>query len=294
MIRNIDLTALRSFVTAAEMGGVTRAAQSLHLTQSAVSMQLKRLEEALGQPLLDRSGRGIQLTGQGEQLLGYGRRMLAMNDEVIARMTDQAFEGEVRFGVPSDIVYPYVPQILKRFDREFPRVQVNLVSSYTKRLNEMMAEGDLDLILTTETDCGSEGETLTRQRMLWVGAPGGTAWRERPVRLAFEKRCLFRPWVQQALDDAGIPWRMAVETGSTRTVEASCSADLGVHAMLEAGIVNSPLEPICHGGSLPDLPSTLINMYISRVGQKPLTNALAEMVRGAYGVRHPREVVAAE
>ncbi|MEE8455847.1 MAG: LysR family transcriptional regulator, partial [Limibaculum sp.] len=83
MARNLDLTALRSFVTVAETGGVTKAAHQLHLTQSAVSMQLKRLEESLAQPLLDRSGRGVALTNQGEQLLSYGRRMLALNDEVM-------------------------------------------------------------------------------------------------------------------------------------------------------------------------------------------------------------------
>ena len=283
MIRNIDLTALRSFVTAAESGGVTRAAQSLHLTQSAVSMQLKRLEESLGQPLLDRSGRGIQLTGQGEQLLSYGRRMLALNDEIMARMTDKAFEGEVRLGVPSDIVYPHVPQVLKRFDREYPRVRVNLVSSYTRRLKAMLAENALDLTLTTENECGPDGETLAHQKLVWVGAPGGSAWRERPLRLAFETQCLFKPWILKALDEAGIAWDMAVDTGSTRTVEASVSADLAVHAMLESATAASLLEPVCHGGALPALPSTRINLYVSRIGQKPLTNALAELVRGAYG-----------
>ena len=283
MIRNIDLTALRSFVTAAESGGVTRAAHFLNLTQSAVSMQLKRLEEAMGQPLIDRSGRGIQLTGQGEQLLSYVRRMLALNDEIVARLTDRAYEGEVRLGVPADIVYPHVPQVLKRFDREYPRVRVNLVSSYTRKLKSMLAENALDLTLTTENDCGADGETLASQKLVWVGAPGGSAWRERPLRLAFETQCLFKPWILKALDGAGIPWEMAVETGSTRTVEASVSADLAVHAMLESATMASPLEPISHGGVLPCLPSTRINLYVSRIGPKPLTKALAELVRGAYG-----------
>jgi DNA-binding transcriptional LysR family regulator len=282
MARNLDLTALRSFVTVAETGGVTKAAQQLHLTQSAVSMQLKRLEESLAQPLLDRSGRGVTLTNQGEQLLSYGRRMLVLNDEVMARMTDDAFEGEVRFGVPADIVYPNIPKILQRFDRAYPRVRVNLFSSYTRKLKAMIETGDLDLILTTEDECGPQGEAISMQRLVWVGTPGGTAFRTRPLRLAFERNCLFRPWVQRALDERGIAWEMAVDTNATRTVEASVSADLAIHAMLECAI--SPyLEPISHGGALPDLPSTRINMYRALSAKGALVDALEEMVRDSYG-----------
>ena len=282
MARNLDMTALRSFVTVAETGGVTKAAQQLHLTQSAVSMQLKRLEVSLDQPLLDRSGRGVALTNQGEQLLSYGRRMLALNDEVMARMTDDAFEGEINFGVPADIVFPNIPHVLQRFDREYPRVRVNLFSSNTRKLKAMIESGDIDLILTTEEECGPQGETISMQRLVWAGAPGGTAFRDRPLRLAFERACLFRPWVQRALDESGIAWEMAVDTNSTRTVEASVSADLAIHAMLECAI--SPhLEPISHGGALPDLPSTRINMYRALNAKGALVDALEEMVRGAYG-----------
>ena len=282
MPRNLDLTALRSFVTVAETGGVTKAAHQLHLTQSAVSMQLKRLEVSLDQPLLDRSGRGVALTNQGEQLLSYGRRMLALNDEVMARMTGDAFEGEIKFGVPADIVFPNIPHVLQRFDREYPRVRVNLFSSNTRKLKAMIESGDLDLILTTEEECGAPGETISTQRLVWAGAPGGTAFRARPLRLAFEHACLFRPWAQRALDEAGIAWEMAVDTNSTRTVEASVSADLAIHAMLECAI--SPhLEPITHGGALPDLPSTRINMYRALSAKGALVDALEEMVRGAYG-----------
>ena len=282
MPRNLDLTALRSFVTVAETGGVTKAAHLLHLTQSAVSMQLKRLEEFVDQPLLDRSGRSVALTSQGEQLLSYGRRMLALNDEVMARMTDDAYEGEVHFGVPADIVYPNIPRVLHRFDRTFPRVRVNLYSSYTRKLKAMLETGDLDLILTTEDECGPGGETISTQRLVWVGAPGGHAFRGRPLRLAFERACLFRPWVQRALDDAGIAWEMAVDTGATRTVEASVSADLAVHAMLECA-VSPHLQQISHGGSLPDLPSTRINMYRGTTAKGALVAALEEMVRAAFG-----------
>ena len=282
MPRNLDVTALRSFVTVLETGGVTRAAQQLHLTQSAVSMQLKRLEESLGQPLLDRAGRGVAPTAQGEQLLAYGRRILALNDEVWDRMTDKAFEGEIRFGVPHDIVYPHIPGILRRIDREFPRVKVQLISSFTVRLREMLDQGDADLIITTEDETPASAECVATQALVWVGAQGGTAWRQRPLRLAFERKCLFRPWAVAALDHANIPWEMAVDTGSIRTVEATTAADLAVHAMLEEG-VSGPMEIISHGGALPPLPSTRINLYRAAAARGEPIDLLADLVRQSYG-----------
>jgi len=281
MPRNLDMTALRSFVAVAEAGGVTRAAGFLNLTQSAVSMQLKRLEENLGQSLLDRSARQIGLTAQGEQLLGYGRRLLALNDEVYARLTDTSFEGEITLGVPSDIVYPYIPGVLQRFAAEYPRVKVQLISSYTNRLKRQFARGECDLILTTEESIGEGAETLATLPLVWVGSPGGQAWKSRPLRLAFEYACLFRTGVQSALDHAGIPWEMAVESDSTRTVEASVTADLAVHATV-SGTLPGYIEQIDHGGHLPELAKIKINMYVAEKTQTPLANELATLVRQAY------------
>ena len=282
MPRNLDMTALRAFVTVAETGGVTRAAGQLHLTQSAVSMQVKRLEDSIGQNLLERAGRGVALTAHGEQMLGYGRRILSLNDEVWARMTDQAYEGEITLGVPSDIIYPYIPTVLQRFAVEYPRIKVNLISSYTLRLKRQLARGEADLILTTETELDSGGETLEKSQMLWVGSPHGTIWKARPARLAFEHNCAFRSGVQRALDEAGILWEMAVESDSTRTVEASVSADLAIHAALE-GTVDHHLEVIPHNGALPDLPVYNINMYLASGPQIALAERLANLVRQAYG-----------
>ena len=283
MIRNLDLTALRSFVAVAESGGVTKAAAQLHLTQSAVSMQLKRLEEALGQPLLLRSGRGVRLSLQGEQLLGYGRRILAMNDEVWLRMTDAQFEGEVSFGVPADIVYPHVPGVLRRFAHDFPRVKVQLISSYTEHLKGMLAAGRVDMILTTEYGLEKGGEVLRRAPLIWVGGEGGRVWEERPMRLAFEKNCIFRQTAQRALSDAGIEWDMVVTSDSTRTIEATVSADLAIHALLAE--TSSPyMKEIDHNGALPELPVFNINMYLSHGARREMTEQLADYVRLAYGV----------
>ncbi|MXU63831.1 LysR family transcriptional regulator [Oceanomicrobium pacificus] len=282
MPRNLDLTALRSFVAVADCGGVTRAAAQLNLTQSAVSMQIKRLEEALDQPLLTRAGRGVDLTPQGEQLLSYGRRLLSLNDEVWGRMTEQEFEGEVSLGVPHDIVYPHIPQVMQMFAAEFPRVRVRLISSYTRALKDEFAAGRVDLILTTEAGLDAGGETLQGARLIWVGAEGGQAWQERPLPLAFENACAFRQPVQEALDGMDISWVMAVTSDSTRTVEASVSADLAVHATLEGGAGSKMLVPVRHGGALPELPEFLINMYVTRGENRALAARLAQGIRNAY------------
>ncbi len=281
MPRNLDLTALRSFLTVAETGGVTRAAGQLNLTQSAVSMQLKRLEEALDAQLLDRTGRGVTLTSEGEQVAAYARRILTLNDEILDRLTGADFEGEISIGVPHDIVYPHIPSVLRAFDREYPRVKVHLLSSYTKKLKVMFARGEIDLILTTEKEVEPGGEVLDDARMIWVGAHGGAAWRARPLRIAFENGCLFRAPTIEALENAGIPWELAVESDSTRTIDASVSADLVVHVSLES-TVSPHVEALRHGGALPELPSMKICMYAAQGPKASLIDVLADCVRTAW------------
>ncbi|APX10947.1 LysR family transcriptional regulator [Tateyamaria omphalii] len=282
-MRNLDITTLRSFVAVAESGGVTRAAGFLHLTQSAVSMQLKRLEELLGLDLFDRSGRTIALTASGEQLLVYARRMVALNDEVITRLTDQAYEGEITLGVPHDIVYPAIPRVLKQFHAAFPRVKVQLDSSYTRRLKSEFAKGACDIILTTETGIDAGGEQLCTKPLCWVGAPGGSAWRQRPLKLAFGRQCTFRPRVIEMLDAAGILWDVVVETESDRTIEATVSADLAVHTMIE-GTEPPHLDRIEHGGALPDLPAHSINLYGAGGATGEVHDALVGFLRRAFQV----------
>ncbi|MDF0599875.1 LysR family transcriptional regulator [Psychromarinibacter sp. C21-152] len=280
-MRNLDISVLRSFVAVAQAGGVTRAAGFLNLTQSAVSMQLKRLEETMGLDLLDRSNRRIALTAAGEQLLGYARRMVEMNDEMFSRLTDQAFEGEVTLGVPHDIVYPVVPQVLQRFNAEYPRVKVRLTSLYTSGLKRMFDRGECDLILTTEPEVGEGGETLKELPLRWIGAPGGQAWKQRPLPLANCLVCSFRITAMDRLTEAEIAWEQAVESESDRTVEATVAADLAITVMLE-GTHAAQLEQICPGPALPDLGTQKINLYGGTSANGGFVGHLKEMIRQGY------------
>lgn len=279
-MRNLDMTALRAFVTVAEVGGVTRAAGRLHLTQSAVSMQLKRLEEALNVKLLDRTSRAIGLTAAGEQLLGYGQRMLALNDEIYGKLTAQEYEGEVKLGVPHDIIYPMVPQILKEVAVAFPRMRVRLMSAPTIKLKEMFGRGECDFILTTEDTCDAGGETLIALPLIWVGAIDGVIWRETPLRIAHCSNCIFRSGVVRTLNEAGISWEMAVDSDRDNAIEAAVSADLAITAVIKGGLPPHT-APIDHGGALPVLGDQQINLYVQQPDQAA-NAAIADVIRQAY------------
>lgn len=284
-MRNLDMTTLRSLVAVADHGGVTRAATVLNLTQSAVSMQIKRLEDMLGLTLFDRANRRVSLTASGEQLVGYARRMLDLNDEVVGRLTEEIYEGEVMLGVPHDIVYPVVPRVLKLFNMAYPRVKVHLRSSSTVKLREALERGEVDVILTTEEGVADGGETLTKMTLRWTGAPGGTSWKRRPLRLAFCRQCIFRPSVLRKLDAAGIDWELAVDSEDDRAVEALVSADLAVGALLEDSIPPH-LEAIHPCGALPDLGVQKINLY-ARAGRDEVRSELMRMLRQGFGALTP-------
>ena len=213
MPRNLDVSAIRSFLTVAEMGAVTRAATQLNLTQSAVSLQIKRLEEALGQSLFERNGRGVTLTAAGEQLIGYSRRLLAANDETWERMKAAPATGEINLGSPDDLLHPHVPNVMRDFAGSHPKVKVTLHSAQTVFLKERLARGELDVILTTEPDLYPGGETLAARPLVWIGAPGGQAWKRRPFPLGTVAGCIFNKPAIESLSAAGFNWTVAVELG---------------------------------------------------------------------------------
>jgi DNA-binding transcriptional LysR family regulator len=282
MPRNLDLAALRSFVTVADVGGVTRAAGYLNLTQSAVSMQIKRLEESLGLQLFMRAARKLALSAEGEQLLSYGRRMLALNDEALSRFTSTACHGSIRLGVPHDIVYPVIPGILRRMAQAYPMVQINLVSSFTVLMKEDFAKGEFDVILTTEAHPDPAAEVLATRAMVWVGAPNGNAWQRRPLRLGFKDTCIFRPTAQAVLDAAGISWDMATGGESEQAVEATVAADLAISARM-IGSIPEGVEVISGENQLPPLGETKVAMYRANRRSDEASDLLISELRCAYG-----------
>src|SRR3977135_1524583 len=208
MRNDLDIALLRAFLAVVEAGGGTRAAAALGVSQAAASQQIKRLEEALDCRLFERAGRRLVLAPAGERLLAQARRLLALNDEVWSSMRTPSFEGEVRLGVPYDIVSSFVPAVLRRFAKAQPRVRVSLVCASSKVVREQLKSGGVDLALTTEYECGRHGETLRTDRLVWVGVPGGDAHLKDPLPVSLgAPTCVFRPVAVEALGKARRDWR---------------------------------------------------------------------------------------
>jgi DNA-binding transcriptional LysR family regulator len=281
MPRHFDLSALRSFLAVAETGGVTRAAGLMNLTQSAVSMQIRRIEDQIGRPLFDRTPRGMVLTGAGELLLGHARRLLDANDEAMARLAGAEVEGTIRLGVPPDVVHPVVPDVLRQLAACFPRVRVTLTSALTIPLRAAFARGEFDLILTTEAQPGPGGAALAEYPLVWVGAPEGQAARRRPLRVGFTEGSYFRGLALAALEAAGTEWEVATDGGSDTAIEAMAVADLLVTARL-ADLLPRGMAPVDPRAGLPPLPAVAICAYAAPTLRGPAAAMLRDAFDRAY------------
>jgi DNA-binding transcriptional LysR family regulator len=287
MRRDIDIALLRSFVAVVETGSVTGAATLLNLTQAAVSQQIKRLEELFGTALFERQHRRLRLKPAGERLMTHAQKLISLNDEVWSTMSAPPYEGEVRLGVPHDIVGPYLPPILKRFDKAWPRVRVALECATTPRLLQLMRDGRVDLTLTTEQRCRAGGETLLEDDLVWAGAANGAAHLRDPLPLSLgDGMCEFRPSVLRAMRECGRDWRPVCEISSMEALFASIEADLAVGAFLR-GTIPGYLQ-VVDSDRLPKMPRFLINMYLPPARRNEIAVELARHIRQEFATRFRR------
>jgi DNA-binding transcriptional LysR family regulator len=237
-----DLDVLRSFVTGVEQGSFARAAERLGRSTSAVSAQLKKLEEQAGAKVLRKSGRGLALTETGEILLSYARRLIELNDEAAAALQGTQLAGPVRLGLQQDFGESLLPEVLGRFARAHPRVRIDVRIARNAELKEGAASGQLDLALAWHTGETSPLVTLLGEMGLrWIGPVGiDLPWSLQsgePLPLVMlEAPCLMRSAATAALDRAGIPWRIAFTSASLSGIWAAVKAGLGLSVRTGYGL----------------------------------------------------------
>jgi len=285
MNRNLDINLLRAFVAVAVAGTMTRAASRLGLTQGAVSQRIGRLEENLQCKLFKRGGRALQPTRRGAQLLGMSRRLLDLNDEIWREMSAPEMSGEVRLGIPYDLVSTYLPIALGAFTDANPNVEVTLVGGASMELLAAVHDGGADVALVEEPMDQGSGECLSVERLRWVGKRNGAAHAKRPLPLSIvSEACVFRPAVFEALGASGVTWRSVYENGNLDATMTTVRADMAVTASLES-FVPEDMDVLGVDTGLPRLPNFAINLYVNEDNPSPATQELVRHLRDGVSER---------
>ena len=288
MPREIDLSLLRAFVTVAEAGGMTAAGRHLNLTQAAVSQQIKRLEEQFDTELFDRSQRRPELTQAGERLFAHAERILSLNEEIWGLMTSRGFEGEVRIGVPTDIVGHYMPPILREFAKAWPCVELYLFCRPTTELLRMLDQGEIDVIVTTEAKPNDKSQLLLSDQLVWVGAPAGSAHERTPLPVTLgDDQCTFRTAAVKALGAAGRDWRFTCSSSETSAFYTTLEADLAVAPLLSQ-TVPERLEILGPESGLPTLPTYYVNLYLAPADPSAISQELAKLITKGFAARYSK------
>ncbi len=276
---NIPPDLLRAFVTVVECGGFSQAAERLLRGQSAVSLQVKRLEDRLGVKLLDRNPRRVTLTPEGELLLDRARRILRLNDELVAQFSEVELSGVVRLGAPEDFATSHLPAVLSRFARAHPRVALEVTCELTLEVIERFRTGGLDLALVKREPLGEIGGIrVWREPLVWVAGDRRLAEPDGPLPLAVSPRpCVYRKRATDALDAAGRPWRIAYTCGSLAGTHAAVRAGLGVTVLPKAMVPHdlTMLDAAVFG--LPDLADTEMAL-LSAPQLSPAAQRLGEVI----------------
>lgn len=279
----LDLDQLRTFVAIAESGSFTRAATTVFRTQSAVSMQMRRLEDRIGKSLFTREGRNSRLSEEGVKLLVYARKMLRLNDETLAMFDDAALTGHVRLGTPDDYADRFLPEILARFSRSNPQVEVTVVCAPTPVLVDFLKSNELDLAIITYMPEKSPAEMIRREPLYWVTSSRHHQHEEEVLPLALGRaNCDWRGSAISALERAAQAHRVLYSSWNSTAVGATVLAGLAVSVLPESAI-RPGMRILTEAEGFPELPSCNIGLLRSWHHWTPLMDALACHISESLG-----------
>ena len=284
--RNLDMDVLRSLVAFTDHGTLAQAGDRVGRTQAALSLQMRRLEEQVGETLFSRDGRRLEFTEAGRVLVGYARRILALNDEAQQAVRATRLSGELRFGASQDFGETWLPPVLAQFRKAHPSVALEIRVDGGTRLVAAVDAGEIDMALALGLGERPDAITIGHLPLVWVAhrdfrwAPG------EPLPLAlFTAPCRFRNKGAAALDAAGIAWTVALTSPGLHGVWAAVNAGLGVTVRTPEGLLPE-LEVADRRLGLPDLGNVDVSLYVAR-GRlaSPAVASLAELLRERLAMR---------
>ncbi|MCZ6509440.1 MAG: LysR substrate-binding domain-containing protein [Alphaproteobacteria bacterium] len=278
MDTTLETPLLRTLVAVSETGSFTRAAAQVHRTQSAVSMQIKRLEQTVGKPLLERDRRHARLTREGEALVEYARRILNLHEEALAAVSEPEITGRVRIGTPDDYAAGFLPQVLSDFAETHPNVEVDMRCETSAKIFRAFEQGEVDVALLTSGPWLKGGEIIRREPIVWATSVRHMVHERDPLPLAvFEPGCLFRESALAAFDKSRRPYRIAYSSESTTGLVTAALAGLAV-TVLARSSVPAGLRELSPDEGFPVLRSVDIALLRPPPGRSRVADRLADHI----------------
>jgi DNA-binding transcriptional LysR family regulator len=293
MTAPLDLDQLQSFCAIADCGSFTEAARRVNKTQSAVSMQIKRLEERLGHTLLARDGRTVTLTSRGEGLYARARKMLRINAEILDQFSDGDLSGSIRFGVPDDYAVRLLPVILSSFQRTHPKIAVDVSCMASEHLLEGMRAGRYDLIVFTQGTEQNYGELFRTEKMYWVASHGGRALASEPIAIASGPNyCIWRKDAMDALERTSLDYRIAYTSSNATAISSAVLSDLAIGFLPESAL-QPGMRVVAEEHKLPRLADAQIALMRGSHAYGGIYDALATHIVQSMGNLEPQSQAAA-
>ena len=285
-LKNLEIDLLRAFVEVAYTRNFTRAARRLNRVQSAVSSQIKRLEELTEARLLDRTRRSVKLTREGELLLEYAERMLRLNDAALSDLGFSKFKERIRIGV-ADCTTQFVTLALARFAQTHPNVQVDIYCDRSRKVVDAFDAHDIDLAVVIQDPAKPNGEEVRREPLVWVAVEGSDVVSRNPLPLAiFEPGCPLHTAAINALDRAGRRWRPAYTSPGRDGLLVAVNAGLAV-SIAPARAMERGLLPVAPHYGLPELPDMTIALKVSERMLMTVGATLADVIRETLNQPEP-------
>ncbi len=280
---NLPTELLRTFLKAVELGSFTRAGDAVGRTQSAVSLQMRRLEEMLGTALFERGTHRVKLTDEGNTLVGYARRLLALNDEAVASLRRPRLAGSVRLGAPHEYMASLLPTILGKFAHSHPGVTLEVTCELSKNLLERQAKGAFDLVIALH-DRGEAGDGVPvhTEPLVWIAGVDHVSDEAQPLSLVLAPPpCIYRNRVLDTLGRLNRSWRVAYTSSSYSGIVAAVRAGLGV-TLLSASTVPEGVRTLGTREGFPDMGALDVCVHVRRGGASEAASCLAEYVASSF------------
>lgn len=278
MTATLDIDLLRTFIAVADTGSLSRAAPRVGRTQAAISMQIKRLEDMIGHPLLNRGGRGVRLTGEGGRLLVRAQEILSCHDEALAELTGRGLSGVLRLGCPDDYAASFLPALIRDFVGHHPKVLIEVVCASTPRLHERLKEHAIDVALISVLAGASTETSIRTEPLVWV-AKSASALAINPLPLALsDTDALDHIAARRGLEAQGRDYRIAYASGSLTGLIAVVRSGQAL-AVITRSAVPPDLQILGAEYGLPDLPTLGIVIAFDRTRPPALVSAFADHIR---------------